>query len=69
MRRGALAAIRMYQRAVSPGLPAACRFEPSCSMYSYEAIEVYGLWKGGRLMIGRLVRCHPFNAMANDPVP
>ena len=64
-----LAAIRFYRRAVSPGLPRACRFEPSCSKYSYEAIERHGAFKGSWLTVRRLARCHPFHAMSYDPVP
>ena len=69
MKAGALWAIRWYQRWTSPGLPAACRFQPSCSQYGYEAIEKYGVVKGGWLMMRRLTRCHPFHAMGYDPVP
>lgn len=69
MRRLALAAIRYYQRLVSPTLPAACRFEPSCSKYAYEAIDKYGVVKGGWMALHRLGRCHPFRAMGYDPVP
>jgi hypothetical protein len=69
MRRLVLGIIRGYQRAVSPTLPAACRFEPSCSHYSYAAIEKHGLAKGGWLALRRLARCHPFHAPGYDPVP
>jgi putative membrane protein insertion efficiency factor len=65
----ALAAIRFYQRRVSPGLPSACRYEPSCSHYSYEAIERYGFLKGAWLALRRLARCHPLHAPSFDPVP
>ena len=65
----ALRAIRVYQRYVSHRLPPACRFEPTCSHYGYEAIERHGLARGGLLMVRRLVRCHPFRAMDYDPVP
>ena len=64
-----LQAIRAYQRYVSHRLPPACRFEPTCSHYGYEAIERHGLARGGWLMLRRLVRCHPFRAMGYDPVP
>jgi hypothetical protein len=65
----ALRAIHFYQRAVSPSLAPACRLEPSCSHYGYEAIERYGLIRGGWLTLRRLVRCHPFRAPGYDPVP
>jgi hypothetical protein len=62
-------AIRSYQRGVSPSLPPACRFEPSCSNYSYAAIERHGALRGGWLSVRRLVRCNPFHATGYDPVP
>ncbi len=65
----ALQAIRFYQRHLSHRLPPACRFEPTCSHYGYEAIERHGLARGGWLMLRRLVRCHPFRTMDYDPVP
>lgn len=65
----ALAAIRFYQRRVSPGLPSGCRYEPSCSHYSYEAIERYGFLKGAWLAVRRLARCHPLHLPSFDPVP
>ena len=65
----ALRAIRLYQRSVAPGRPPACRFEPSCSHYGYEAIEKHGLLSGGWLTLRRLGRCHPFHARGYDPVP
>lgn len=65
----ALFLIRFYQRFVSPQLPSSCRFVPSCSQYTYEAIEKYGLLKGGWLGLKRLARCHPFHPGGYDPVP
>ncbi len=64
-----LALIRFYQRFISPGLPPTCRFEPSCSQYSYQAIERYGVLRGGWLALKRISRCHPFNPGGYDPVP
>jgi putative membrane protein insertion efficiency factor len=61
--------IRLYQRTLSRILPPSCRFTPSCSHYSYEAIEKYGALKGGWLAIKRIGRCHPFNPGGYDPVP
>lgn len=69
MRSLALRTIRFYQRSVSPALPPACRFEPSCSHYGYQAIERYGVVKGSWFALRRLVRCHPFRAQAYDPLP
>ena len=64
----ALAIIRFYQIAVRPILPAACRFVPSCSAYGHEAIARYGILKGGRLLLHRLLRCQPFAAGGFDPL-
>jgi uncharacterized protein len=64
-----LRAIRVYQALVSPGLPPACRFEPSCSRYAYGAIERYGALRGGWLALRRLLRCQPWGGSGYDPVP
>lgn len=69
MRTIALWLIRFYQRFLSPVFPAACRFEPSCSEYGYQAIERHGFFKGGWLAARRLGRCHPLNPGGYDPVP
>ena len=61
--------IRLYQKTLSPALPPTCRFYPSCSEYSYEAIAHYGVWRGGWLAIKRISRCHPFNPGGYDPLP
>ncbi len=65
----ALWLIRFYQRFISPGLPPSCRFEPSCSRYTYATIERFGLWRGGFLGLIRLCKCHPWHAGGLDPVP
>ncbi|MDM8528949.1 membrane protein insertion efficiency factor YidD [Anaerolineales bacterium HSG24] len=65
----ALGIIRFYQKFISPLYPPACRFEPSCSHYAHQAIEKYGLFKGGWLATKRIGRCHPFNPGGYDPVP
>jgi putative membrane protein insertion efficiency factor len=69
MRRAALWLIRGYQRGVSPLLPASCRFVPSCSDYGYQAIEKYGIIRGGAMAAWRVLRCNPFNKGGYDPVP
>lgn len=69
MKTAALTLIRFYQRKISPGLPAGCRFQPTCSHYGYEAIERHGLIKGSVMTAWRLVRCNPFNKGGMDPVP
>jgi len=65
----ALLLIRLYQKTISRALPPSCRFTPSCSVYGYQAIEKYGLLKGGWMAIKRISRCHPFNPGGYDPVP
>ncbi|HEU6453039.1 MAG TPA: membrane protein insertion efficiency factor YidD [Gemmatimonadaceae bacterium] len=61
--------VRGYQVVLSPLLPATCRFYPSCSAYAVEALERHGAWRGTKLTIRRLARCHPFNPGGYDPVP
>jgi putative membrane protein insertion efficiency factor len=63
------AALRAYQLLVSPLLPPACRFLPTCSEYAAEAIERYGAGRGIMLALGRLARCHPWGGSGYDPVP
>jgi putative membrane protein insertion efficiency factor len=63
---GALAA---YKRFVSPLLPPACRFTPTCSEYAGEAVLRHGVRRGLALAVRRLARCHPFHAGGPDPVP
>jgi len=58
-----------YKRHVSPLLPPACRFVPSCSEYAYEAVERYGLVRGGGLAAWRVLRCNPWGGHGYDPVP
>ncbi|MGI5918722.1 MAG: membrane protein insertion efficiency factor YidD [Christensenellales bacterium] len=69
MKRALISLFRFYKRAISPYLPQACRFTPSCSEYAVQAIERYGALKGLRLSIWRVLRCNPFCKGGYDPVP
>jgi putative membrane protein insertion efficiency factor len=69
MSHALLALLAIYKRVVSPLLPAACRFTPTCSAYAAEAIRVHGALKGLRLATLRLLRCRPFGGGGEDPVP
>lgn len=60
--------LRLYKGAVSPLLLPACRYVPSCSEYAMEAVERYGVWRGGGMALKRLLRCHPFVRGGYDPV-
>lgn len=64
----ALALLRFYKRWISPMLPSACRFYPTCSVYAMQAIETYGLLRGTWMGLRRLSRCHPFHQGGFDPV-
>lgn len=65
----ALLLIRLYQNTISRVMPPSCRFTPSCSVYGYQAIEKYGLFKGGWMAVKRISRCHPWHPGGYDPVP
>jgi uncharacterized protein len=67
--RSMILLIRGYQLAISPLLPASCRFTPTCSAYAAEAIAKYGAVRGGALAARRLARCHPWGGSGHDPVP
>ena len=67
-REAGIALIKGYKRFVSPMLPPSCRFTPSCSLYTLEAIEKYGLLKGVLMGTWRILRCHPFSRGGFDPV-
>lgn len=69
MKEAVLGALRWYKRSLSPALPPACRYTPTCSEYAMEAIERHGLAKGGLLAARRLLSCHPFARGGYDPVP
>lgn len=61
--------IRGYRTFISPLFPPVCRFTPTCSQYGLEAIERFGPWRGGKMAIARVMRCHPLHPGGYDPVP
>ncbi len=61
--------VRAYQVVLSPLLPPACRYHPTCSNYAIEALEKHGALRGGWLAVKRIARCHPFRPGGFDPVP
>lgn len=69
MKQLALGLIRLYQSTISQITPSSCRFTPSCSHYTYEAIQRYGILKGSWFGMKRLVRCNPWAQGGYDPVP
>jgi putative membrane protein insertion efficiency factor len=68
VRRASMGLIRLYRKYLSPMLPPSCRYTPSCSLYTLQAIEKYGTLKGFSMGILRLLRCHPFARGGFDPV-
>ena len=68
LKRAAMAALAGYKRWISPLLPPACRFVPSCSEYAAEAVEHHGALRGGAMAVWRLARCHPLAKGGYDPV-
>ncbi|MHB1126772.1 MAG: membrane protein insertion efficiency factor YidD [Bacillota bacterium] len=69
MSRAILCLITFYQKYISPLLTSRCRFYPTCSQYTYLAVQEYGLIRGGWLSLKRITRCHPFNPGGYDPIP
>jgi len=69
MREAVIAFVRGYKLFLSPLLPPMCRFEPTCSVYTMQAVEKYGVVRGTWLGVRRLSRCHVFNPGGWDPVP
>jgi len=67
--RAAARVLALYKRFVSPLLPDACRYTPTCSEYARDAVLRHGLGRGLSLAVRRLARCHPFHAGGHDPVP
>jgi putative membrane protein insertion efficiency factor len=69
MQGAALVLLKLYKIQISPLLPSACRFHPTCSVYMAEAVTKYGAARGIALGVRRILRCHPFHAGGFDPVP
>ncbi|NBW78039.1 MAG: membrane protein insertion efficiency factor YidD [Betaproteobacteria bacterium] len=64
-----LSLVKGYRLFLSPWLGSSCRFEPTCSKYALEALQLHGAWRGSWLAAMRLSRCHPWCAGGHDPVP
>jgi len=69
LKKFALLLIKFYRRGISPYTPPCCRYVPTCSQYALEAIEKYGVVKGGWMAIKRILRCNPLHRGGYDPVP
>jgi putative membrane protein insertion efficiency factor len=69
IRNIALLPVYFYRACISPLTPSSCRFTPTCSQYAIEAVQKYGVLKGGWLAIKRIFRCHPWGSSGYDPVP
>lgn len=69
MKKFLIAGIRFYQKYISPMKHTKCPYYPTCSQYGLEAIEKYGVFKGGGLAVWRILRCNPFSKGGYDPVP
>ena len=68
-KKGLLILIAFYRGCISPLFPPSCRYIPTCSEYAQIAIRRYGAWKGGKMAVKRILRCHPFHEGGYDPVP
>lgn len=69
MKQLLIRALRFYKAQISPALPAACRYTPTCSEYAMEAVERYGALRGSAMAIRRILSCNPFARGGYDPVP
>ena len=69
MRVLVLKIIKVYQKYVSPMLGPSCRFHPTCSEYAFQAIETYGVLRGGLLAVKRILKCNPWGGSGADPLP
>jgi len=64
-----MALVRFYRTAISPWTPPSCRYQPTCSAYTLEALDTHGALRGGWLGLRRILRCHPWGGSGHDPVP
>jgi hypothetical protein len=69
MRQILIALIKLYRYAISPYLAPSCRYTPTCSSYAIEAVQRFGVFRGGWMAIRRISRCHPWHEAGYDPVP
>jgi putative membrane protein insertion efficiency factor len=69
VKRVVLAVLQFYKGQISPALPPACRYTPTCSEYAIEAVERYGPWRGMAMAVRRVISCNPFARGGYDPVP
>lgn len=69
MKKILIGVIRFYKKYISPLFPPVCRFQPTCSQYAIEAIQIHGAAKGCWLAVRRLLKCHPWHPGGYDPVP
>lgn len=67
--RPLMALVWIYQQAISPLFPGACRYTPTCSAYGMEALRTHGAFRGGWLTLKRILSCHPWGGHGHDPVP
>ncbi|AGF52729.1 ssl0331 [Synechocystis sp. PCC 6803] len=69
MKKLLLTLIKLYRILISPLFPPSCRFQPTCSQYALDAVEIHGVWRGSCLALKRILRCHPLHPGGYDPVP
>jgi len=69
MRQILIALIKLYRYTISPYLAPSCRYTPTCSSYAIEAVERFGIFRGGLMAMRRISRCHPWHSAGYDPVP
>jgi len=69
VKQALLSLIAFYRTSISPAIPSSCRFYPTCSVYAYEAVAEWGVRRGVRLALRRVLRCRPFGGFGYDPVP